>query len=157
LESRPKGEFRPSEPTHRGLRIERSYAKLGADNRVVPTTAWRSGDRVLVTLRITADQTTEWVAIEDPLPATLEVVSRRYTTPTSNTVSTQEWYSDFEEVRGDSVRSFRNRLHKGDYELHYIARIKTTGKVIAPAARIEAMYEPQRFGTSSSSIWITEE
>lgn len=158
LSARPMGAFKPTAPTFRGLRLVREYATLNAANQVVPSTPWRPGDRILVTLRAAADQTTEWVAIEDPLPAALEFVSRQISVPTSALGTARELLDpDFEEVRGDSVRFFKNLLPKGESAIQYIARVKAAGTVVMPPARIEAMYEPQWHGSSSGEIRSVQE
>lgn len=158
LSARPSGTFKPSAPTHRGLRVDREYATLNSSNQATSSTQWRPGDRILVTIRVAADQTTDWVAIEDPLPAALEFATRHVSSPPSATPGAREsLYPDFEEVRGDSVRFFKNLLPKGEFALQYVARVKAAGIVIVPPTRIEAMYEPQWHGTSRSEIRSVQE
>ena len=38
----------------------------------------------------------------------------------------------------------------GKYRVQYLARVITEGDCTAPPAKIEAMYEPERFGLSAS-------
>ncbi|MEP6976078.1 MAG: hypothetical protein ABI897_11550, partial [Spartobacteria bacterium] len=50
--------------------------------------------------------------------------------------------------RHDRALFFRNHLAPGSYTIHYLARVRAAGEVIAPPAKIEEMYHPDRFGLS---------
>ena len=123
------------------------------DNRPAPLANPRVGDRVLVTLHLTATEAAEWVAIEDPIPAAFEVVKPYYEPPakTPGAPVQRSWYGDFQEVRGDSIRFFRNDLPADEYVIRYVVRIRSAGSILAPPARVEAMYQPQRFAQTTVS------
>ncbi len=149
--SRPVWNPQGTAAVNQGFGIERSYQRLDSQNITHPATGLKVGDRVLVTLKISADTDANWVAIEDPLPALLEV-ARLHPGETGRISSAhQKWTGDFEEIRNNRVRFFRNELPADDYEIRYIARVRGVGTVAAPPARIEAMYEPQRRGSSTAT------
>jgi uncharacterized protein YfaS (alpha-2-macroglobulin family) len=68
-------------------------------------------------------------------------------------VNARTLYTSFREIRKDRVLFFADSIYgAGDYSLQYLARITAPGQVTAPPAKIEAMYEPQRFGLSGTEI-----
>ncbi|HWQ90713.1 MAG TPA: hypothetical protein VN673_03500, partial [Clostridia bacterium] len=134
-----------------GFKLERTYARLNDKNQPEPAAAWRVGDRVLVTLNVSVPESAQYVALEDPLPGVLEAINPEFQPPAS---AAQEpastWYSDYREIRADRVLFFANQLPQGHYVVRYLARVRAAGLVTAPAAKIEAMYQPNRFGLSQS-------
>ncbi len=136
----------------RGFQIQRRYERLDEQNRPQPIEPLSVGDRVLVTLEISAPEPAEWVAIEDPLPTALEAVQGVFKTDaTAAPGILPEWSSDFWEVRLDRTLIFRDELPEGRHVIRYLARVRAAGDVRAAPAKIEAMYDPQRHGYSGSS------
>ena len=136
----------------RGFQIHRRYERLDEQNRPQPIEPLTVGDRVLVTLEISAPEPAEWVAIEDPLPTALEAVQGVFKTDaTAAPAIIPEWSSDFWEVRLDRTLIFRDDLPQGRHVIRYLARVRAAGDVLAAPAKIEAMYDPQRHGYSGSS------
>jgi len=123
------------------------------------------GDRVLVTLRLSAPEAAEYVAVEDPLPGVLEALNPEFKTQQTAALSRQlpwtdaddadEWWSDFREIRADRVLFFCDRVPAGHYLIRYVARVRAAGTVIAPAAKVEEMYRPERFGLSDTQTVST--
>ena len=148
-----------------GLGIERKYARLGDDNLPLPFEKARVGDRVLVTLRLSVPEAAEYVAVEDPLPGVLEALNPEFKTQQTAALSRQlpwtdaddadEWWSDFREIRADRVLFFCDRVPAGHYLIRYVARVRAAGTVIAPAAKVEEMYRPERFGLSDTQTVST--
>ncbi len=63
----------------------------------------------------------------------------------------EDWFCDYRELRTDRALFFTdNPPAKGRFTLSYLARVAAEGEVIAPCARIEAMYEPEKFGLSAT-------
>lgn len=139
-----------AQPVDRGLGIRRTYEHLDDENRPGPIDGLRVGDRVLVTLRLDVPEDVDWLAVEDPIPAVLEPVQGVFRTEgrTAHPMI-PEWSSDFREIRGDRVRYFKNRVPEGIHWIRYLARVRSAGDVVAPPARVEAMYDPDRFGYSA--------
>jgi uncharacterized protein YfaS (alpha-2-macroglobulin family) len=61
-----------------------------------------------------------------------------------------EWVSDHSELRQDRAVFFVDLLNPGRYSLRYLARVVSAGETTAPAAKIEEMYHPERFGTTET-------
>ncbi|MFM7818004.1 MAG: hypothetical protein ACKPGI_13670, partial [Verrucomicrobiota bacterium] len=139
-----------AQPIDRGLGIHRTYERLDDENRPGPIDGLRVGDRVLVTLRLDVPEDVDWLAVEDPIPAVLEPVQGVFRTEgrTAHPMI-PEWSSDFREIRGDRVRHFKNHVPEGIHWIRYLARVRSAGDVVAPPARVEAMYDPDRFGHSA--------
>jgi len=158
LESRVSGATKVAQ--NQGFGLERHYAKLTDDNKPSTDKALRVGDRVLVTLKIAVPQHANYVAVDDPLPAVLEAINPNFKTqenaakPGMSDWNAESGYErlpvDFRELRQDRVLFFANWVGKGNYLVQYVARVRGAGTVIAPAARIEEMYKPGRFGLSAS-------
>lgn len=159
LLSRAVGDPTAAAAVRRGFTLDRTYELLDDENQPAPAGNLRVGDRVLVTLRLTSSEAAEWVAIEDPIPAAFEIAKPYYDPPaakpgtptTPGAPRRAMWSGDFQEVRGDSIRYFRNDLPADEYIIQYVVRVRSAGSILAPPARIEAMYEPQRFAQTTAT------
>jgi alpha-2-macroglobulin len=139
----------PHPPIDHGFSIRRTYARLDDENRPQSLRGLRVGDRVLVTLVITASDPSAWIAIEDPLPAVFESVQGVFKTQqTTGAPVSNHWFSDFQEFRRDRTWFFRNELEDGRHTIQYLARVRCAGTAVAAPAKVEAMYEPERYGLS---------
>ncbi|MEA2688215.1 MAG: alpha-2-macroglobulin [Candidatus Eremiobacteraeota bacterium] len=109
------------------LRVQRTYTMRGGND-------WRVGDTVDVDLTVTAKTDTQYVAVEDPLPAGLEYQPKQY-------ASGDNWsglqFFDDRVVFFTSRLSSYNPLH-----LRYTLRATTAGAFTAPAPTAYAMYGP---------------
>jgi uncharacterized protein YfaS (alpha-2-macroglobulin family) len=146
----------PLEPENKGFAISRSYRKVESDGTIVPADDLRVGDLILVTLDMNIPNEREtYLAIDDPLPAIFEAVNPTFKTQETQRVNADReartLYTSFREIRKDRVLFFADGVFgAGDYSLQYLARVVAPGQVTAPPAKIEAMYEPQRFGLSGT-------
>jgi uncharacterized protein YfaS (alpha-2-macroglobulin family) len=149
VEARPAVWQQPRQ--ERGLAIDRSYARLDDTNGVADMADLRIGDRVLVTLAIQNLATAYHLAVDDPLPAVLEAVNPAFTSrATSVDTATRDWVSEHRELRHDRVVFFRRELPPGRHFIRYLARVRAAGTATAPAAKVEEMYRPERFGLSET-------
>ena len=110
---------------------------------------------VIVRLIIEAQGPERYLAINDPLPAVFEALNPEFDTENVQVESVPEgvedWFCDHRELRTDRALFFTdNPPAKGKFVLSYLARVIAEGDVIAPSARIEAMYEPDKFGLSAT-------
>jgi uncharacterized protein YfaS (alpha-2-macroglobulin family) len=155
LEGRPRVAKQPRQD--RGYSIQRCYAKINDDNSQSQPEHWRVGDRVLVTLRIEVRQTAHYLAVDDPLPSVFEAVNPAFKTQQMNAGVDAELdcFSDFREIRADRALFFADHIQPGNYTIRYLARVCAAGRVTAPAAKIEEMYHPERFGMSATEEVIT--
>ncbi len=145
---RPKIQRLPRES--RGFALQREYALVDGDGEVHEFKNARVGDLVLVTLRLENAQTGRYVAIDDAVPSILEPINPRFTSRTGRTANeaVNEWWDDFHELRHDRALFFRDSLPAGQHVIRYLARVRAAGTALAPNAKVEEMYHPERFGTS---------
>jgi len=155
-EARPKLIDQPRQ--NRGYDITRSYAKVGDDGRLAAAESLRVGDRVLVTLQISVPRRATYLAVVDPLPGVFEALNPAFKSQevaAGETLGT-EWVSDYRELRTDRALFFADVLYPGQYTLRYLARVISAGDAIAPSAKIEEMYHPERMGTTETLRVHTE-
>jgi alpha-2-macroglobulin len=169
---------RPVSLERRGLVVERWYERV-TDGRTVNEVD--EGDLVRVRLRITAPSNREFVAVEDPLPAGLEVVDTKLRTTSIDAYlapdalaserqrtaeaggdepSTAAWWYwaswnpwDETETYDDRVVFHARTLGKGSHLYSYVARATTPGRFVRPQAHAEEMYNPALSGRSDGG-WL---
>jgi uncharacterized protein YfaS (alpha-2-macroglobulin family) len=135
----------------KGFAIRRAFHRLDDDGNARELKQPQVGDRILVTLQLRLSQPAHYVAIDDPLPAVFEPINAEFVSQkTALATADPDWFWDFKEVRKDRVRYFRDHLPPGTYTLQHLARVRALGQVTAPSAKVEAMYQPTRFGLSGS-------
>jgi uncharacterized protein YfaS (alpha-2-macroglobulin family) len=150
VESRPRLVDQPRQD--QGFSVLRTYSRVKDDGSTEPLTDARVGDRVLVALDVKVAEAQRYVAIEDPLPSLFEAINPEFKTQQTVEVkdTEEEWHSDFRELRKDRALFFRDYVSPGTYQIRYLARICAAGKAIAPSTKVEAMYQPERFGLSAT-------
>jgi uncharacterized protein YfaS (alpha-2-macroglobulin family) len=155
-EAKPRLVEQPAQ--NRGYTITRRYAKLGDDGKLSGAENLRVGDRVLVTLDIAVPRRATYLAVEDPLPAVFEAINPAFKSQEVGAGETMgtEWVSDYRELRTDRALFFADLLYPGQYTLRYLARVISAGDVLAPSAKIQEMYHPERMGTTETLRVHTE-
>jgi len=168
----------PTAPDAKGVIVERWFERFD-DGR--PVTEVREGELVRGRLRITLPSSREFLAVEDLLPAGLEVID--LSLRTSSTLAPFEtdatraakaagdrenptrtrfgtWYEDgwwspweHQEIRDDRVVYFARALEKGTYTATYVARATTAGTFVRPPAHAEEMYNPSLGGRSDGGVF----
>ncbi len=148
--ARPRALEQPRQ--EQGYSLSRRYAKIGDDGRLGPATDLQVGDRVLVTLDVEARRRGTYLALVDPLPSVLAPINPAFKSQEvlAGEALGNEWVSDYSELREDRAVFFVDLLNPGRYTLRYLARVVAAGEAIAPSAKIEEMYHPERFGTTET-------
>jgi len=155
LYAQVKIEAQPASPIiqrrNNGFSVRRIYERVNPDGSVDNKGDWEVGDLVRVTLHVESQKPQGYVVIDDPLPAVLEGINQEFSTRAPRVGNTRgNWWSNHSEMRADRVLFFRDHLPPGNYTLRYLARVRAAGETIAPATKVEAMYQPNQFGLSSS-------
>ncbi|MBE2285937.1 MAG: hypothetical protein IAE77_20945 [Prosthecobacter sp.] len=139
---------------NKGYAIERTYEELNMDGSTTGTDDLRVGDMVVVTLKIEIGGGDRYLAIDDALPAVFEAINPEFGTQNERDSDqlpdgTQPWFCDHREIRTDRALFFTDYAPaKGKFTLQYLARVIAEGDTTAPPARIEAMYQPDKYGLS---------
>lgn len=150
-------EMIPLQPENKGFGITREYHKVETDGSLAPADNLMVGDLVIVKLDINIPKEREnYIAIDDPLPAIFEAVNPNFKTSgakgTKVKTENRRLYTTHHELKKERALFFSDYVFRaGDYNIQYLARVVAPGNVIAPPAKIEAMYEPERFGLSGTS------
>ncbi|MGQ9864830.1 MAG: alpha-2-macroglobulin family protein [Pseudanabaenaceae cyanobacterium] len=148
-----------------GLRIARIVTPVGQAKPwqqhflapVRPLTL-KTGDVVDVGLEIAGDRPLTHLQIEDFLPAGLEAVDRSFAIANPAVAAQPSaWEIQHQEIRGDRVRGYAERLEPGAYEFHYLARAVTPGTYTWPGAIVTARHAPETFGrTVAAQLQLRE-
>jgi uncharacterized protein YfaS (alpha-2-macroglobulin family) len=135
---------------NKGYGIERVYEKMLADGSTTEAKDLRVGDMVVVKLTIDINGGDRYLAINDPLPSVLEPINPDFATQAANVrEDVTPWFCDHRELRADRALFFTNYApDRGRYALRYLTRVIAEGDTIAPPAKIEAMYQPDKHGLS---------
>lgn len=155
VETRAWSNLREFAGENKGYGITRSYAKLLPDGNTQGIEDLHVGDMIIVRLIVETQNPDRYLAINDPLPSVFEPLNPEFDTENVHLESVPEgvedWFCDHRELRTDRALFFTdNPPAKGKFVLSYLARVSAEGDVIAPSAKIEAMYQPEKYGLSAT-------
>ena len=103
------------------------------------------GEMIRVRLTITAPRNMEFVLLEDPFPAGLEVTERG---EADEMTEWGNWYSSID-IRDSKVAFFMRKVPVGTSVIEYNLRAKTHGSYHAMPAFLQAMYSPDMHAESA--------
>jgi len=119
-----------------------------------------------VTLSLATSQARNFIMVDDPLPAGLEAVNSSLQTTAVNleqlvrqSDDSRGWtFNPFthQEAYDDRVLLFADFLPAGVYSYSYLVRATSFGTFTAPGTHAEAMYEPEVFGQTPSSVCVVK-
>ena len=134
-----------------GLTVAREYRPLDDTSPGSATgkaaDSFAQGQPVRVHLTIDAAQDVDYVLVEDPYPAGVEVTERGTSEAadvdfsSGGNVSGGTWFEQTD-VRDDHIAFFAAHLSKGRHYIDYNLRAQTPGKSRTLPARIQALYAP---------------
>ncbi len=149
-------------PAEEGISITRTMTPLPGQKKEVTV-----GNIYDVTLTITVPEDRQFVAVESPVPAGMEIVDSQLKTTqksifgnqTQNLWSDDYWQSglwrfNHTEFRDDQAFLFADSLPTGVYQYHYLVRATTSGTYRYRPARVSEMYFPEIFGQTGGD-WFT--
>ncbi|MCE7934493.1 MAG: hypothetical protein DYG96_07860, partial [Chlorobi bacterium CHB2] len=121
----------------------------------------KSGDELLVKVKVRPDQVSQFCMVEDPIPAGCEVVANTdgYTIPgerdydeayrRANNIWGWYWWFSGREVRDEKVAFFAREMEAREYEFSYILRAQIPGKWTALPTMASLMYYQEVRGTGN--------
>ena len=134
-------------PISKGMSIERKLVNL--DGKKLHPESIQLGDVVKVRLRVRTDESRNYIAIDDKLPAGFEALNAALAnnqTVTSSAMSQAAKrglrFLSHHELRDERVVFFVDKMPQGTLEFEYLVRATTAGTYTRPAATVEAMYDP---------------
>jgi uncharacterized protein YfaS (alpha-2-macroglobulin family) len=133
-----------------GYAIERSYHKL--DGAPVQPDKVRQNDRLVVVLKVTEPEAKQArLLLVDRIPAGFEIDNSNLVD--SNTTANLSWLGTnpepaHTEYRDDRlVAAFdRDSNQPATFSIAYMVRVVSPGRYVHPAAQVEDMYRPERYG-----------
>jgi hypothetical protein len=150
-----------SGPRDEGFSIQKQFLSLEGE----PLTEFKSGEMVIVSLRIITPQERLFVVVDDPVPAGVEAVNPDFKIESREMQrKMRQWARQIEnnspfwrgfnhvEIHSDRVRLFADSLAPGIHYHHYLARILLPGKFQLPPTKAEEMYSPEVFGRNDEKV-----
>ena len=145
----------PEPAASNGFKIERNYFTL--DGKPADVSKAKQNDRFAVVLKITeAKPEHGHIMVSDYLPAGLEIDNPRLVS--SGDSGTLDWIEDGEEPENTEFRDdrFTAAIDRASddaavFTVAYVVRAVSPGKYVLPQAYVEDMYNPSRYGRSSTS------
>jgi alpha-2-macroglobulin len=145
----------------RGFRIERVVKNLTDPNRVGTSEApFKLGDQLLITYRLNTRKLQNFVALEDALPAGLEIVNpnlalvgKFFQLPPPDP---QDRLLDlsYSEMRDRSALLYFDAVNPGSGTYSVLARATAAGTFRWPATQVAPMYDSRFSGLSPSSVCV---
>ncbi len=139
-----------------GMRIERVIKNLTDPTRVGTTEApLQLGDELLISYRFSSDKPQSFVALEDLLPAGIEVVNPNLALFSQFVSAANEPNAaslSFSELRDQQTNLYFNDLSSGASSYAVLARATAIGDFVWPATQMVPMYDARFFARSPSSL-----
>ena len=107
-------------------------------------------------IEIIVPNTRRFVAIEDYIPAGLEIINTDLATEqkalkfTEKEITNRILYPDFKEIRDDRCFIYKDYLTPGVYEFDYYVRALVKGDYLKLPTVVSEMYTPENFGRTKS-------
>ncbi len=145
----------------RGFRIERVVKNLTDPSRVGTSNApLKLGDQLLITYRVYSRKLQNYVALEDSLPAGLEIVNpdlalvgKFFQLPSADPQDRLLELS-YSEMRDRSALLYFDVFDPGSGTYSVLARATVAGTFRWPATQVEPMYDSRFSGLSPSSLCV---
>jgi len=119
--------------------------------------AWSRGDLVRITLNVDAQADSNWVVVNAPLPAGATVMGSGLLRDSAMFASADNTgrgpSPTFVERTFESYRAYYDWVPKGALTLEYTIRVNNPGVFTLPPIRVEALYQPDKYGELPSPSW----
>jgi alpha-2-macroglobulin len=159
-----------SAPIDSGFAVERSFLPVALEGTVgaavvaTPAAAMQAdrGQTFLVELTVVVPRPREYVVIDAPIPAGFEAIDVTQRT-SSGWMQRLDRIDAFgpegsqglavhRDIRDDRVVYLVDHFPVGLYRLRHLVRAVTRGSFAVPPVRVEAMYNPEHYGTTATSL-----
>ena len=157
-----KRQLGPTEvqPVQNGIRLDRLTKNLTDATRTgTPDAPFRLGDEILITYRFDPAKPQSFLALEDALPAAIEVLNpnldlfgKAFAVATDPNVPTASL--SHSQLRDSSANLYFDDVPAGLHTYSILARITSAGTFTWPAAQIYPMYDSHTFARTAPSLCI---
>ncbi len=143
-------------PRDEGFAIVKGFYKLEDVKNENPILEAEAGDVFKVHIEIATPNTRKFVAIEDYIPAGLEIINLDLKTEDQSLIYVEKdiqhrvIYPDFKEIRDDRYFAYKDTLNPGVYEFDYYVRALVKGDYLMLPSHVSEMYTPENFGRTKS-------
>lgn len=143
-----------------GFSVDRRFETL--DGNPVDPKRMKMSEVYRMRVVVTTIQERLFVVVDAPLPAGLEAIDLSLASEQQSLSGRDDsgnagcWWNGFrrKELRDDRALWFADELGPGRYELVALVRATAAGRFDWPAARAEAMYEPEVYGRTNGSTAV---
>ncbi|MBE2205801.1 MAG: hypothetical protein IAE94_15825, partial [Chthoniobacterales bacterium] len=147
-------------PVQKGMRIDRFVEnRTDASRKGTPEAPFRIGDEILITYRFHSEKPQSFVALEDALPAAIEVLNpnlelfgKAFAVGTESGVNVPAL--SHSEMHDSQTDLFFNELAAGLHSYSVLARVTSAGTFEWPAAQISPMYDSRIFARTAPSSCV---
>ncbi|MFH1423355.1 MAG: alpha-2-macroglobulin family protein, partial [Candidatus Nealsonbacteria bacterium] len=146
-------------PRDEGFSIVGEFYKLDDKENKTPVLKAEVGEVLRSHLQITVSDNRNFVAVEDYIPAGMEIVNLELATEEKSLrlqekeLQGRELHPDFKEIRDDRIFLFKENLGPGVYEFDYYVRALIRGKFTHLPAVVSEMYFPENFGRTNGEYF----
>jgi uncharacterized protein YfaS (alpha-2-macroglobulin family) len=150
-------------PRDEGFAIQRNFYDLSDKDGKTPVSKAKVGDVIREHIEVTVPVTRNQVALEDFIPAGMEIVDTSYATEDKTlnkvdiNVKEPQLWPDHKEWRDDRAFLYFDQLSPGTYQFDYLVRALVPGTYSELPANISEMYTPENFGRSGASLFVVEQ
>ncbi|MEX5746114.1 MG2 domain-containing protein [Massilia sp. X63] len=138
-------------PLSSGYRIARTVTAVERQ----AAGAWTRGDVYRVRLDLEAQADSNWVVVDDPIPAGAAILGSGLggdsQIATGGEVRRGPVETAFEERSASAFRAYYAFVPKGKWRIEYTVRLNNDGLFNLPPTRVEAMYQPEMFGEAPNA------
>ncbi len=138
--------FTKTPPVSNGkLSVSRQFYKR--DGTGIDPKAIKQGDTVFVMLSVSnsTGEKINNIAVVDRLPAGFEIENPRLGQSEKLEFMNDAYQAEYQDMRDDRIQVFGDLDPNKTVYIYYSARAVTKGQFVAPAAFVEAMYDPESF------------
>jgi uncharacterized protein YfaS (alpha-2-macroglobulin family) len=149
-------------PVQKGLRLDRMVKNLTDPSRKgTPESPFRLGDELLITYRFQSSKPQSFLALEDALPAGIEVLNpnlalfaKFYQVPEEQGVATASL--SHSEMRDSRTNLFFDESPAGLQSYSVLARATAAGSFTWPAAQISPMYDSRFYSRTAPATCVVK-
>ncbi|MDD4351955.1 MAG: alpha-2-macroglobulin family protein [Candidatus Gracilibacteria bacterium] len=159
-------------PRDEGFSIQRNFYAIDDEEMENPVIEAKVGDVLRGQIKVIVPEAREFVAIEDFIPAGLELVNFNLDTSDKSLIAEdagpkERWWINWRSNRNfnpnvveyydDRLFLFKEHLYPGEYEYEYYARVLIPGEFHHLPAVVSEMYFPENFGRTSGDYFVVKE
>ncbi|MFZ4598432.1 MAG: alpha-2-macroglobulin family protein [Terrimicrobiaceae bacterium] len=150
-------------PVSRGMSLDRVVRNLTDPKRTgSPDSPFRLGDEVLISYRMTSEKAQSFIALEDPLPAGMEVINPNLAMfgalyPAAGTSDIPAADLSHAEMRDDQTNLYFDSLSPGLHSYAVLARATSVGRFAWPSAQMSPMYDARFTARSAPTTFLVVE